>query len=425
MGKIVIKSFSKNNKETVPSSTKILMTVANFKSSTSLNVLLGGKRRSNEKIIKFVEGKLAYINKIQKEKPKAALGADAILAVAEMYYAIDRWLVLAARGDSSVNTRRKDGMSKLYAQVVKLLCIELEMGVNQLPNWLEEKFTVAMTDHGYEVDFQNRSALYYKPEDREVYRLKITNGVVYQKKWWDSKNSTSWVKMNSEFTQSTGSQHTISAKHSGYVLSVSGDFYSGPHKSGTLRKEDGQFHSSYMGGKPVLCAGEIEIVNGKIKHLNTGSGHYGPAKGYLLNVINALAIAGVDPASFKVNYHGCKTAFTGAAMRKKIEQEQKVGGDDVSHHRSGISWRYKNTVKGRLLERIKDLESQLKAINHFKDGSHVEGFRKSGGSTRPKCSICYSARLYTKSKQQTWKNKPTAPIELKIKQLQKQVDFIK
>ena len=41
MGKIVIKSFSKNNKETVPSSTKILMTVANFKSSTSFEHIIG------------------------------------------------------------------------------------------------------------------------------------------------------------------------------------------------------------------------------------------------------------------------------------------------------------------------------------------------------------------------------------------------
>lgn len=424
MGKIVIKSFSKNNKGTVPSSTKILMTVANFKSSTSLNILLGGKRRSNEKIIKFVEGKLAYINKIQKEKPKAALGADAMLVLAEMYYALDRWLVLAGREDSSVNTRRKDGVSKLYSQVVKLLCIELEMGVNQLPNWLEEKFTVGMTDHGYEVDFQKRSALYYKPEDREVYRLKITNGVVYQKKWWDPKNSTKWVKMNSEFTQRTGSQNTISKNHSGYVLSASGDFYSGPHKSGTTFKQTGQYHSSYMAGKPVLCAGEIEIIEGKIKHLNTGSGHYGPAKGYLLNVINALAIAGVDPASYKVNYHGCKTAFTGAVMRQKLQEAQKVGGDDVSHHKSDMSWRYKNTVKARLLERIKNLQSQIDAINHFKDGSHVEGFRKISGSTSPKCSKCSSARLINRMKQEKCKNRPTEPLAQKIKQLEKQVAFI-
>ena len=171
-----------------------------------------------------------------------------------MYYALDRWLLLASREDSSVNTRRKDGVSKLYSQVVKLLCVELELGVNQLPNWLSETFTVGMTDHGYEVDFQKRSALYYQAKDREVYRLKITNGVVYQKKWWVSKDSTKWVKMNSKFTQSTGSENTISANHCGYVLSVSGDFYSGPHLSGTSYKETGQYPFQLYGGQAsIMC----------------------------------------------------------------------------------------------------------------------------------------------------------------------------
>ena len=78
-----------------------------------------------------------------------------------------------------------------------------------------------------------------------------------------------------------------------------------------------------MAGKPVLCAGEIEIVNGKIKHLNTGSGHYGPAKGYLRNVINALEICGVLPSSYKVNYHGCKTAFTGESLMKKAYKRRE------------------------------------------------------------------------------------------------------
>ncbi|MFC3152736.1 hypothetical protein ACFOEK_16990 [Litoribrevibacter euphylliae] len=414
------------NKETVNSSCKVLMSAASFKSSTKLKVTLTGKSRSNEKLLNFIDAKLTTINKIQEKDADAKFGADALLIMAELYYALDRWLVLAGREDESVNTRRSKGVNALFAQVVKLLSYQLDTPINQLPNWLQDNFTVGMTDHGYEVDFQKKSALYYKEKDREMYRLKIKNGVVYQKKWWVSKDSTKWVKMNSEFTQSTGSKNTISDKHCGYVLSVVGDFYSGPHLSGTTYKETGQYHSSYMGGKPVLCAGEIEVVDGKIKHLNTGSGHYGPAKGYLLNVINALTLCGVDPKSYKVNYHGCKTAYTGAKMLEKIETEdKKVGDDNVSHHKSKIAAKYNNGVLGRLKDKMKKIEDQLAVIAHFGTSEHKDGVKKISYSRRAVCDICRKANLDTQHQQNQYKQRDSKALQLEYEKLEKIVARIK
>ncbi|GAA3924124.1 hypothetical protein [Litoribacillus peritrichatus] len=414
------------NKETVNSSCKVLMSATSFKNSTKLTMTLTGKSRSNEKLLKFIDAKLTYINKVQEKDVNAKLGPDALLVLAELYYALDRWLVLAGRNDSSVNSRRSKGVNGLFAQVVKLLSYQLETPINRLPNWLQDNFTVGMTDHGYEVDYQKKSALYYKPKDREMYRLKITNGVVYQKQWWVSKESTTWVKMNSEFTQSTGSKNTISNKHCGYALSVVGDFYSGPHLSGTTYKETGQYHSSYMGGKPVLCAGEIEVVEGKIKHLNTGSGHYGPAKGYLLNVINALTLCGVDPTSYKVNYHGCKTAYTGAKMLEKIEKEEKkVGGDDVSHHKSKIAAKYNNGVLGRLKDKMKKIEDQLAVIAHFSTSDHVDGVKKVSGSRRAICDVCRKANLDTQHQQNNYRKRNSKALQLEYEKLEKLVARIK
>ncbi|GLQ32871.1 hypothetical protein [Litoribrevibacter albus] len=408
------------NKETVNTSCKVLMTVASFKSSTKLTM------KSRGRLLNFIEAKLATINKIQDKDADAKFGPDALLVMAELYYALDRWLVLAGRKDESVNTRRSTGVNALFAQVVKLLSYQLETPINQLPNWLQDNFTIGMTDHGYEVDFQKRSALYYKEQDRERYRLKIKNGVVYQKKWWSSKDSTKWVKMNSEFTQSTGSQNTISDKHCGYVLSVVGDFYSGPHLSGTTYKQTGQYHSSYMGGKPVLCAGEIEVVEGKIKHLNTGSGHYGPAKGYLLNVINALTLCGVDPKSYKVNYHGSKTAYTGATMLEKIESEdKKVGDDNVSHHKSKIAAKYNNGVLGRLKDQMNKIEKQLAVIAHFGTSEHKEGITRRGGSRKAICSICSSANLDNQMQQDRYKQRDSKALQLEYEKLEKLVARIK
>ncbi len=55
-----------------------------------------------------------------------------------------------------------------------------------------------------------------------------------------------------------------------------------PAKSGTFH------HSSFLSGRPVLCAGEIKLEHGVIKHIDNGSGHYKPATQDLLNCVNLL-----------------------------------------------------------------------------------------------------------------------------------------
>ena len=47
-------------------------------------------------------------------------------------------------------------------------------------------------------------------------------------------------------------------------------------------------HSSFLSGKPVLCAGEIEIRNGRVRYVDNGSGHYRPTTQQLLQCLNVL-----------------------------------------------------------------------------------------------------------------------------------------
>jgi hypothetical protein len=52
----------------------------------------------------------------------------------------------------------------------------------------------------------------------------------------------------------------------------------------------GRFHhSSFLSGKPVLCAGEITVQNGIITHIDNLSGHYRPATQQLLDCVRVLA----------------------------------------------------------------------------------------------------------------------------------------
>ncbi len=66
-----------------------------------------------------------------------------------------------------------------------------------------------------------------------------------------------------------------------------------PAKSGTFH------HSSFLSGKPVLCAGEITLTNGRITHIDNLSGHYQPTKQNLLNCLRVLS------QRYNVNLSAC------------------------------------------------------------------------------------------------------------------------
>jgi hypothetical protein len=53
------------------------------------------------------------------------------------------------------------------------------------------------------------------------------------------------------------------------------------------------YHSSYLAGDKVLCAGTILIRAGRILGIRNNSGHYKPTADHLVNVLEALKMHGV------------------------------------------------------------------------------------------------------------------------------------
>ncbi len=54
-------------------------------------------------------------------------------------------------------------------------------------------------------------------------------------------------------------------------------------------KKQGEFHhSSFLSGRPVFCAGEIELKQGKITYIDNLSGHYKPTTQHLLDCVQLL-----------------------------------------------------------------------------------------------------------------------------------------
>ncbi len=73
-----------------------------------------------------------------------------------------------------------------------------------------------------------------------------------------------------------------------------------------IRKAFGQMngrnfnHSSLVGGKEVMCAGEMGIRNGTLAYINNNSGHYQPSADLLRSALTWIYAQGIDGFNVKV-----------------------------------------------------------------------------------------------------------------------------
>jgi hypothetical protein len=219
--------------------------------------------------------------------------------IEKLYYALDRWLQLCDRGSGQVNSRRRKGVYDAYVAVVEQLSSEVGVPVNLLPGWLTATFGRAMEEHGVNLDLQRSLAKYYTRAELEKFRLDFHAGIAYQQDFL--RNRTRMILADSRNINPGDSP--IRAGFSGYVCGLNGDFYSGPHMvpQGT---GDGLYHSSYLGGGEVLCAGEIKLENGRVTEINNDSGHYKPPVRNVVMAVEMLALHGVNLAALMVSGHG-------------------------------------------------------------------------------------------------------------------------
>jgi hypothetical protein len=107
-------------------------------------------------------------------------------------------------------------------------------------------------------------------QDRDRHRIYIHNGMFYSdtelKKCYSSPDLQTLYAVDGNFA-----------------------FYAFP---GTIGKDFN--HSSFLSGRPVMCAGTLTIINGQLKRIDTSSGHYRPSEEHLGNVV-------VNLVDYKVN----------------------------------------------------------------------------------------------------------------------------
>jgi len=73
-----------------------------------------------------------------------------------------------------------------------------------------------------------------------------------------------------------------------FVMDTEGKVYAGPQKFAEFH------HSSFLAGKPVAAAGEIEVIDGTLTSYSGKSGHYKPTQEQLGQFTSELKSSGAD-----------------------------------------------------------------------------------------------------------------------------------
>lgn len=229
-----------------------------------------------------------------------------------LYKAVDDWF--KSRKEHIQLTGQ---VERLHEAVVEKLCRFFHVSVNALPRKLTE-IDQHMWDHANNRVFAGRvgevppgyAGEHHIKLKLEEFRLSIQNGRVTQ--WNDvAANYTNVVTTSAPHLYMDGGDDIPATCYgeAGFVFSVWDEFYMAKHDIGLAR-----FHSQYMAGHIVRCAGEMTIVDGIITQISNASGHYRPAARQLLPALWALSMRGVALGNVKAcvrqdeNYFVCTAA---------------------------------------------------------------------------------------------------------------------
>jgi uncharacterized Zn-binding protein involved in type VI secretion len=137
---------------------------------------------------------------------------------------------------------------------------------NYKNNWLEGEATV----------------VYLNETRRAEYLLSVKDGKLYNAK--------------GELYDTRGRETFFSGRGRAiYVMDENGNLYAGDQKVFEFH------HSSFLAGKPVAGAGEIEVHKGEIKFMNRRSGHYEPTSELLWQTVEELRANGVQVDDFVIH----------------------------------------------------------------------------------------------------------------------------
>jgi hypothetical protein len=248
---------------------------------------------------------------------------EKVSVLGQLYFLVDYWLKKAQTESNPLVRARQSAVFDLYRSVVEELCFSLDCKVNYLPERLQQIWGRILSQHGYAADngFWAPKGLgwerkpirpgtapkvveYLDKAEQEKYRLVFDKGRAFQSTWWDPRHiklipaesaSVGW-----EYGPGAGNVPMFEPGFAGFALSMGREFYMAKHYGMVDPRRLNFFHSSYLSGGAVLCAGSMLIKNGQVLAIKNDSGHYKPAIGHLVNAVQALQMYGIPVNKIRI-----------------------------------------------------------------------------------------------------------------------------
>jgi hypothetical protein len=173
-----------------------------------------------------------------------------------------------------------------------------------------QKQLIGMGDHGEQVDRtwakKKDSLVYLSDQEALACRLQIKDGL-----FWigNGHGGLDLFDCSGEDWKSHAAKGPNTALQSledndrkavaGFAMGQNRDIYAHFHSVKPISR-GAFFHSAYMAGHKVICAGCITVVQGKLTYINNASGHYQPNEQQLALAVQAIQAQGVNVADLKV-----------------------------------------------------------------------------------------------------------------------------
>lgn len=284
-------------------------------------------RRSDDNVLVRIDELLKEYETCGHEYARLQLKSD-------LFFTLDYWLKVFKQ-KSGMSKGREPAVFALYKFTAFSLAQMLSCTINTLPEYLERHFGRKLTYHGEHLDVVGSLATYLTRAEVDKYRIVFRDKKAYMWNWpgkgteltlldkrkralaSGEKRQPKSMKLVLANSESASNPRVFGlAKWGGFAMSMSRDLYMARHHCGEGQANVGNggnfYHSSYLAGDPVLCAGTILIENGMIRAICNDSGHYQPDEANFISFLQAMMMHGIDVQTVMIYDYSRKHRVTGA-----------------------------------------------------------------------------------------------------------------
>jgi hypothetical protein len=248
--------------------------------------------RKNDIVLARIDALLEHYWRTKDESQR-------LIFLSDLFFTLDYWLKMYQTNRVMEKGRLK-AVQALYERAAYALCEVFKCTINGLPRELELMWGREMSKCGVKRDLVDNFAEYITRSEAAKFRLVFKGGKAYQLPWF---NPTKWsgpILAESKYAYDHQAFVLASRKpgaipnddYGFFVLTMGRDLYMAKHKAGGPGGK-GFYHSSYVGGDPIICSGTMLIQQGVIKRIRFDSGHYMPQANNYRALIMALRMWGI------------------------------------------------------------------------------------------------------------------------------------